>query len=397
MAHHAEETELPLHNDHNVYILGAGFSADAGLPMIPNFLVQMRDSHDWLRALGRNKEADSIARVLKFRLDAASAAYWANLDLENIEELFSLASASDTKITDDIRVAVAATLDYARKNNKLKYQIELTLSPSGSDDGRRSRELLSKFMQPETLMGSPPSKFRCPTYNYYLAKMVGMLKNGEPQGENTFISFNYDTLVEDALVDLGLGVSYGSKMGTHPRSKSGKTVIPVFKLHGSINWKREKNNSIRILPDYCHLEAQRATPEIIPPTWKKVFGDQIEAIWSDSLKKLSSATRIIIIGFSMPATDVHFKYLLAAGLRENFSLRHIVFVNPDKASLEVRAKSLLRQSYIQDERIRFVASDFMDFCSNRNRFHKSESFHGLGRVEADYLQYSFNWTNKPDS
>ena len=85
---------IPLQNDHNVYILGAGFSHDAGLPLISDFLLRMRDSHEWLQKQNRTTEARSVEAVLNFRLDAASAAYWVNLDLENIEELFSLASAS---------------------------------------------------------------------------------------------------------------------------------------------------------------------------------------------------------------------------------------------------------------------------------------------------------------
>src|SRR6266436_1423071 len=88
-----EAEDLPLQNDHNVYILGAGFSFEAGLPLINNFLVRMRDSHEWLKAQGRLAEADAVQKVLEFRLKAASAAYYVNLDLENIEELFSLASA----------------------------------------------------------------------------------------------------------------------------------------------------------------------------------------------------------------------------------------------------------------------------------------------------------------
>jgi hypothetical protein len=80
---------IDLKNDHNAYILGAGFSRDAGLPLISDFLVQMRDSHDWLIANNRHDEANAVAEVLKFRMDATSAAYWVTLDLENIEELFS--------------------------------------------------------------------------------------------------------------------------------------------------------------------------------------------------------------------------------------------------------------------------------------------------------------------
>jgi hypothetical protein len=102
-----------LRNDHNVYILGAGFSREAGLPLISDFLSQMRDGYDWLIQQNRPLEAKAIDDVLKFRLAAASAAYWVNLDLENIEELFSLAFANTDGIATSMQLAIAATLDYA--------------------------------------------------------------------------------------------------------------------------------------------------------------------------------------------------------------------------------------------------------------------------------------------
>lgn len=102
-----------LNNNHNVYILGAGFSVDRGLPTIKDFMLAMRDAHEWLESNNRTKEAQAIADVLDFRLQAASAAYRVKLDLENIEELFSLASASASKgLAKKIQFAIAATLDY---------------------------------------------------------------------------------------------------------------------------------------------------------------------------------------------------------------------------------------------------------------------------------------------
>ena len=36
------------YNDRNVYIFGAGFSAEAGLPLIKDFMNRMRDAAVWL-------------------------------------------------------------------------------------------------------------------------------------------------------------------------------------------------------------------------------------------------------------------------------------------------------------------------------------------------------------
>ena len=85
---HAETKKA--HNDHNVYILGAGFAADAGLPLIYDFMERMRDAAAWLAEQGgRDTEVNAIEEVLVFRHRAAGAAYRTPLDVENVEELFT--------------------------------------------------------------------------------------------------------------------------------------------------------------------------------------------------------------------------------------------------------------------------------------------------------------------
>ena len=56
----------------------------------------------------------------------------------------------------------------------------------------------------------------------------------------------------------------------------------------------------------------------------------------------------------MPRTDLHFKYLLAAGMQDNFSLREIVFVDPAEEVVRTRARELLAAREIENNRVRFV-------------------------------------------
>src|SRR5260370_42016374 len=105
------------YNDNNVYILGAGFSSEAGLPLVSSFLARMRDAVDWLAASGRTSEREAIERVLDFRHESAAAGYRINIDLDNIEHLFSLAEAKPgTASGADIRLAIAATIDCTARN-----------------------------------------------------------------------------------------------------------------------------------------------------------------------------------------------------------------------------------------------------------------------------------------
>src|ERR1043166_489724 len=100
--------------DHNVYILGAGFSADAGMPLVGNFLQRMADAIEWFDANGHLDEVEAISSVFALRLKAAGAAYRAEVNVDNIEELFSLASASEGEAgANQVTAAIAATLDFA--------------------------------------------------------------------------------------------------------------------------------------------------------------------------------------------------------------------------------------------------------------------------------------------
>ena len=47
---------IDLHNNHNVYILGAGFSHDAGLPLISDFLIRMQLANGSWNGQGHGEE-----------------------------------------------------------------------------------------------------------------------------------------------------------------------------------------------------------------------------------------------------------------------------------------------------------------------------------------------------
>jgi hypothetical protein len=107
-----------LENDHNVYILGAGFSVDGGMPLVQSFMARMRDSLGSLSDQRRNREIEAIKQVLQFRLEAAGAAHRTPFDPDNIEELFSLASAENyDALEEHMRLAIAATLDHCKRKD----------------------------------------------------------------------------------------------------------------------------------------------------------------------------------------------------------------------------------------------------------------------------------------
>lgn len=336
---------MELKNDHNVYILGAGFSVERGYPVMADFLNRMRDAHPWLVENERFGEAEAVKNILEFRLRSASAGYRITSDLENIEELFSLAAATPgaNKLMDDVRSSIGATLDYCKQiseepDERIEAKIDSLRMPCSESPNSASRIDGCKI-------------YKTAMYDQIVAAMCGAIDKDEMVGENTFITFNYDTLVESALSNLKLPWTYGfegERVVWHEsfrpmQPKNSDPMIPVYKLHGSVNWAYAsgRGKGFTIFGDYKDVVDDNNIPELVPPTWRKSFDHKMSRIWDNSVQALRTATRIIIVGFSIPETDMHFKHLIAAGLQENVSLRQILFVSPD-GRIRDRAEKIFR-------------------------------------------------------
>jgi hypothetical protein len=375
-------------NDHNVYILGAGFAAEAGLPVVKDFMNRMRDAHAWLEAQGdRKREQEAIEKVLEFRLKAAAAAYRVQMNVENIEELFSLASASvGETLTEEVILAIAATVDFARRAAPRSSQSTRVgvLDMQGWTKPKNWTRALGDELGGSGLGQSSHYWHNCPQHELHLAIMCGCFSLPPNGRRNTFITFNYDLLVEDALNSLGISFDYGIPMDSvsfedmagplqpqHP-------VLSVLKLHGSVNWSLRQPSEFRQWPrsfprmrsfgDYDRLSAAGEIPLLTPPTWRKVFSAPLSSVWDAAVVALKTATRVVILGYSVPETDHHFKYLLAAGLQENVSLRKVFFVNngleakPEGDELKLRLSGLLREEHFKQgvvETINKTAHEFL--------------------------------------
>jgi len=389
------------YNDHNVYILGAGFSVEAGLPVIKNFMNRMRDAAVWLEEQGDHAlEAEAIASVLQFRLSAAAAAYRVPLDIENIEELFSLASASSVELAEDVTIAIAATLDYCRA--------------TAPEDGRRvccvSKFDESGWQSPSNWKPTGATNpwadtpnhvskwYDCPAYEFYVGLMCGYFSEQGSDRKNTVISLNYDTVVEDAMWGLNFPFRYADnenvlwqKCSAPDATKALLQPVTILKLHGSVNvsagarhWLgdepvdemkgkdlKELDNSVSACAyrTYRDLLRGNCRPTLVAPTWQKSMDGYLLKVWSESVAALETATRIIIIGYSIPQTDQHFRYLLAAGLQNNISLRKVLFVNPacgdtpEGREIERRLLGLFREEHHKQGIVEVIPTSMGEFLA----------------------------------
>lgn len=182
--------------------------------------------------------------------------------------------------------------------------------------------------------------------NVYHTKLVeNLFKKGNELDNDgwkkySFFSLNYDILLDNALLKLSdnypnfwTDVDYAIQFRNEgddwrpPR----KEKVYLLKLHGSLNWLYCPTcNSIKITPkdkgvmkiythsEICEKDKSNQRALIIPPTWQKVYDNPyLVSIWLKAEQLLRIANKVIFIGYSMPESDIHIKYLMKKSLYRN--------------------------------------------------------------------------------
>jgi len=339
----------------NVFIFGAGASKDAGVPLMDEFIKEGL-------AL-KNKKISRTEKIDFDRVDQAITSLYnslyskINIKLINIEDVFGL-------------------IEMGKILNKLP-------GCKNAEEIEELRESIIKFIVVTIEQKN--------LFNYKKGKIASTAKIYDEFADKTLrnmyrnnisfsaITFNYDISLDHSLSFYGIPYNY-----CLPHSKNeiklikphflSKNEIKLIKLHGSINWgicskckqimpiDFTKFNSYPCLqPDpspnlipirigskigkFFHSNGCRARlkdiPLLIPPTWNKTdYHRYIKAVWKHAAIELSEAENIIIIGYSMPETDLFFKYLLGLGtINPMKRLRRFWIFNPDR-ELEKRYKNI---------------------------------------------------------
>src|SRR6266404_185887 len=94
----------------------------------------------------------------------------------------------------------------------------------------------------------------------------------------------------------------------------------------------------------------------------------MQPVWKRAVDALKTATRICVIGYSMPETDAFFKFLLALGMAENDRLYKLIVVDwlvgrtalPEARTIETRWKEMLEGVFV-GRRFEFFANGVAQF------------------------------------
>jgi len=327
-----------------IFILGAGASAHASVPVTKNFWGKAIDLIDGNHIDEKDLEDFNMIRSFfmnRIRLVPSNF----NFDIENIETIFSLIEMA--KLTNKF-------LDLSSKEiEKLHIAINKFIV--------RTIEKTSHFVVHANGNVISPKIYNN-FYNYFI--------EGINNKENKFcvISFNYD-LALDFVIEFHGGprlINYCLP----GQNRSHYDAIKLLKLHGSINWATCTNkncNNIRVISirddigiignPLRPIEASKIIktlkcecgdklndlPLIVPPTWNKTGNYNIENVWHQTVIELSEAKNIFIIGYSMPKADIFFQYLLALGTLDIANLERF-WVFDKNQDLEEKYSKLLGQN-----------------------------------------------------
>jgi len=191
----------------------------------------------------------------------------------------------------------------------------------------------------------------------WLSKIVDRLRTEKA----AIVSFNWDLILDYHLFKGDLdSKSYGlfKKLGRGP---------VLLKPHGSLNWYQgtqlDRVSELRRIEIFHSKDeskcvhaflrprgvksksGKRYTPLIIPPTYFKDFKPSIfKRLWQNCTDVLSTPKRLVFLGYSLPAADLHAHFIFRCGFHNQLNGRikdntsrypatgagEVIIVNPDQ-------------------------------------------------------------------
>lgn len=316
-----------------VYILGAGFSAPLGLPLMSTFLSRSKDLFA--------KEPAKYVALFKPIFDEvdrmAKAKNYYSADLFNIEELLSLlemgAFANANRRAVEFKEYICAVIEGS--------MLPLSSSNRGS--------LPSSFIFGDSSSGN------WLYYGPFVAAILGMSIEHDQQ-TNTLsvrrvdrprcvydvITLNYDRIPE----------VLAAHVLANARTLQGTGPAPGFDVFPSSG---ERDHSKPLL---AKLHGSSEDPSsIVPPTWNKGRSEHIASAWRYAHEALSKANHIRFIGYSLPVTDAYFKYLLKSSVLDSDNLKTIDAFCLDHSHIVEQQY----RSFITFNTFRFVSGDTLSY------------------------------------
>lgn len=251
------------------------------------------------------------------------------------------------------RIAKDFDLNLEDFYSKIEHDPNLTANTKSSIIRILDRVIFEAIAIPVTGLRNDPKK-ACP----YHKNVAELISSGD-----SIISFNYDCLIDDALLYFckhwhpvtGYGFKFDDIFGgAHPeKARVFSSSISLLKPHGSVTFRYKTDDTnetnIRfvgltngIQPTHMSMSGGWE-PFIVTPSSKKESHSQfMNNILISAKNKLQKAKRVIIVGYSFPETDQHI-YKLFKKLKGE-----VIIVNPsyDAEEYRLRIRQFISTNYV---------------------------------------------------
>lgn len=342
-----------------VYILGAGFSAPLGLPVISNFLTKSKDQY----ARDHEKYA-SFSEIFSTIDRLSSMKNYFSANLFDIEEVLSI----------------------------LEMRSTLEGSPGGETFAKYICDVI-KFHTPQLLPyhgGSMPGNWEDfiggdeklhTAYAYFVGNLlqVELLDSGVPGKPSTasrfssrpfggdelryaVVTLNYDTVLEEVVGVLRSQFKLRTVGLTRDHAnpeQAWEDGLPIAKLHGSVD-----------------------SGDVVPPTWRKVVHPGIQRAWESAYVLLSEATQWRILGYSLPDGDAYMKFLLKTAAVEADRLKNIDVLCLDPTD-QVRQRF---SAFVDFPYFRFMNVRLEPYLDSNRKLHQKRTDADYRRLKLDRLE-----------
>lgn len=266
-----------------VYILGAGFSAPMGLPVMSNFIFKAKDM------FFANPKKYSYFEQVFAEIDRASKIKnYFKANMFNIEEVLSILEMNDyineSKTSTKFKKFIADVIEYYTPEI---HKVNL------SDNWEN-------FVFGDNHMWNIYGTFVANLLDSRIDRFTEGMACFKNKGNVSYsvISFNYDMLIEIPIFHLQNEFLLKTKISRNVKSDT--NVLHLAKLHGSI----DGNN-------------------IVPPTWNKYSNSELLGAWQLAFRLISEANYIRILGYSLPVSDSYIKYFFKSAILESRHLKKI--------------------------------------------------------------------------
>ena len=309
-------------------MIGAGFSAGLGYPLTNDLLVRLWDRID-------DPFRKKLGRVIRFHHPGFNPDRFSSFP--NVEQLLS-----EMLVNEEL---YDASRQYEGKFTKANLQ-------------DLQRDLLLKIAKwfHEISRAVKPSTPSVPWLKTFRDRV---------RRENAaIISFNWDLILDELLFGKEIdATNYGFS-----KSITGDAIL--LKPHGSLNWFEESQG--RFLSDkkrglifedeggapiYAFREFRAPvskkdrlyTPLIVPPVYLKNFEKPVfTTLWNNCTATLSTPRKVVFLGYSMPAADLHAQFIMRCGFHNQVEGElgksgrrktptgpaEVVIVNPDRGAAQ---------------------------------------------------------------